>query len=158
GSISSGGIFTAPAESGVTNVYITATSKADSSKQGLATATVEPSGGQQLTITNGNPPAGQTGSTYDTTFTASSGTQPYSWSVTAGSVPPGLTLANSGDLAGMPSTSGTFNFTMRVSDAGGHNAQKNYALNVSPGGNMDGPAELPRVTVSSSMADSPAPG
>src|SRR5882672_7138543 len=52
GSISTSGVFTAPVVSAVTNVWVTATSKADSKAQGVATVVVEPANVQALAITN----------------------------------------------------------------------------------------------------------
>jgi hypothetical protein len=159
GSISNTGVFTAPSVSAATNVWVTATSNADSKTQGVATVVVEPANVQALSITNSNLPDGRTGNAYDAGFTATGGAQPYSWTVSAGNVPQGLSLNQTdGQLAGMPGTAGGYNFTIRVTDAKSQTVQKNFALNITAGGNLDGPAELPRVSVSSAMADTPAPG
>ena len=71
-----------------------------------------------LTITSGSTlPAAAEGSPYSQTLTAAGGTLPYSWSIAAGSLPGGLELfSTTGVISGNPSTSGTFNFTVRVSD------------------------------------------
>ena len=47
------------------------------------------------------------------------GKQPYTWSLSPGSVlPPGLTLnASTGAISGKPTAAGTFNFTVQVLDA-----------------------------------------
>jgi len=159
GTISNSGAFTAPSVTAVTNVYVTATSSADSKTQGVATVVVEPQNVPALAITSSTLPDGRTGNTYDTSFSASGGTQPYNWTVSQGNVPPGLSLSQTdGELAGMPGAPGGYNFTVRVTDAKAQSVQKNFALNVAAGGNLDGPAELPRVTVTSTMTDSPAPG
>jgi hypothetical protein len=159
GSISNSGVFTAPTVSAVTNVWVTATSKADSTKQGVATVVVEPANKQGLAIINSNLPDGRTGNAYDAAFAATGGTQPYSWTVSHGKIPQGLTLTqNDGQLAGMPGSAGGYNFTIKVTDAKAQAAEKSFTLNIAAGGNLDGPAELPRVTVSSAMADTPAPG
>ena len=63
-----------------------------------------------------------------------------------------------GDFAGMPTTPGTFSFTVMVTDAAAKTATGNFSVTVVAGGNFDGPAELPRVTVPSAMSDTPAPG
>ena len=78
----------------------------------------------------------------------------------SGNLPPGLILAqNDGQLSGMPGSAGKFSFTVTVTDAKSQKAQKNFALNVlAASGNFDGPAELPRVTVASSMADTSGAG
>jgi Putative Ig domain len=159
GSITSAGVFTAPVVGAATTVWVTATSNVDSKAHGVATVVVEPPNNSPLAISTSNLPYGRTGSAYSAGFTAIGGTQPYSWSVSGGNVPPGLTLnQNEGQLGGMPDAAGTFGFTVTVSDAKGHTAQKTFGLNITSGGNLDGPAELPRVTVARSMADSPAPG
>src|SRR5207253_5870271 len=117
GSISNSGLFTAPMVGAVTNVYISATSKADNKSQAMATAVVEPPNSGPLTITNSGLPEGRTGNAYDAAFTASGGTQPYTWTVSQGNIPQGLALSqNGGDLAGMPGTSGSYAFTIKLTD------------------------------------------
>ena len=62
-------------------------------------------------------PSGTVSSGYLGAMTATGGTPAYSWSISAGSLPPGLTLAaTSGAITGTPTTSGTYNFTATVSD------------------------------------------
>ena len=159
GSISGSGQFTAPNVNNVTNVYVTATSKADSKTQGVASVTVEPQAGQGLAINGAYLPDGHTGNSYNAGFTATGGTQPYTWSVSAGNIPQGLSLSpSSGDIGGTPGNAGGYNFTIKVKDASAKTATRNFSINILAGGNLDGPAELPRVTVSSAMSDSPTPG
>ena len=78
------------------------------------TATVTP-----LSVSTTSVPAATAGSAYpDTVLAASGGTGPYSWSVTSGSLPPGLSLdASSGTLSGTPTTGGTYPFTVGVTDS-----------------------------------------
>jgi len=137
GSITTGGVYTAPAVGTKTYVTVTATSNADPSQQASAAVVVEPANGQPLAITTGTLPNGQMGTAYNTVITATGGTQPYNWSA-SGNVPPGITLnPSTGDLAGMPGATGTFSFTVTVTDASGQAAQKGFTLVVSgqaPGG------------------------
>jgi len=158
GTINANGLYTAPAVQATTNATVTATSTANPSEWATAAVTINPSQGQFLQITTSSLPQGQQGQTYSATFTATGGTQPYSWSVTSGNLPPGLALSTNGDLSGTPTTTGTFNFTVTVTDAANRTANGNFSVTVASGSGYDGPAQLPLVTVASSMADSPAPG
>lgn len=47
---------------------------------------------------------------------ASGGTAPYTFAVTSGSLPTGLSLSAAGALTGTPTTAGTYNFTVTVTD------------------------------------------
>jgi putative Ig domain-containing protein len=158
GSVDGNGLYTAAAVSTQTSVSVTATSNADSSKSSSATVTVNPLSTQALTITTTALPQGQRGNTYSEVFTATGGTTPYSWSVSAGTPPAGIAMNANGDFAGMPTAAGTFNFTVTVTDANSQTASGNFSATVLAGGDFDGPAELPRVTVPSAMSDTPAPG
>jgi hypothetical protein len=75
---------------------------------------------QSLTITS--PlfmPSGMAGRAYSRTVTASGGTAPYTWAITAGTLPAGLSLNTStGAITGTPTTPTTSkNVTLRVTDA-----------------------------------------
>ena len=66
-------------------------------------------------------PSGQIGIAYLTTLAATGGSSPYNWSVTSGALPGGLALtAATGSISGTPTTSGTFAFTIQVTDSGSH--------------------------------------
>jgi hypothetical protein len=158
GSVNASGLYTAPAVSAQTNVVVTATSNADSSKLASAAVTVDPENRQALKITTGDLPQGQQGDTYSEVFTATGGATPYSWSISAGTPPAGTAMNANGDFAGMPTATGAFNFTVTVTDATNQTATGNFSVTVIAGSNFDGPAELPRVTVPSAMSDTPAPG
>jgi uncharacterized repeat protein (TIGR01451 family) len=86
-----------------------------------------------ITITTASPlPPGTTGAAYSITFAALGGTPPYTWSITAGALPPGLTLDPvTGQLSGSPTAPGTFNFTVTATDTGALTGSKAFTLVVS---------------------------
>jgi hypothetical protein len=85
-----------------------------------------------LVIETASPLApGTVGTAYNQTFAASGGTSPYSWSVTSGTLPAGLTLSTAGILSGTPTTVDNSSFTVQVT--GGDNATKSFSLTVNAG-------------------------
>ncbi|NTF46673.1 putative Ig domain-containing protein, partial [Rhizobium rhizogenes] len=62
-------------------------------------------------------PGGSIGAAYSQIVTASDGTSPYSYAITAGALPAGLTLSSGGTLSGTPTAAGTFNVTITATDS-----------------------------------------
>ncbi len=89
-------------------------------------------GGSPLAITTSSLPSGTVGSTYSQSLAASGGTQPYSWSLATGSgpLPSGLNLSSSGVISGVPASSGTSSFSIKVMDSAGASSQKAFAITV----------------------------
>ena len=74
--------------------------------------------GGDLDITPVDLPVGIPGASYSQMLSAAGGTTPYFWSVTSGSLPPGIDLDDvSGELAGTPLEAGTFSFRVDVEDS-----------------------------------------
>jgi hypothetical protein len=73
-----------------------------------------------LQITTSSLPNGQVGTAYSTTLSATGGTPPYTWSITSGTLPAGLTLNSStGAITGTPTaTIANTALTIKVSDSG----------------------------------------
>jgi large repetitive protein len=71
-----------------------------------------------LVITTTSLPAAAGGQPYSATLAATGGTTPYTWSLSSGSLPPGLTLnPSTGVISGTPDVAGTYTFTVAVTDA-----------------------------------------
>src|SRR5205823_2757130 len=83
-----------------------------------------------LELTTSQLPGGTVGSSYSTTLSASGGTPPYSWSVSSGTLPTGLSLSSSGALSGTPTVAGSFPFTVAVKDAASASASASLSINV----------------------------
>ena len=72
------------------------------------------------------------GRVYSAALTATNGIAPYTWSISSGSLPPGLTLASDGTISGTPTTLGIYTFTASVSDSQGAPGTKSYTIQVLP--------------------------
>jgi chitodextrinase len=72
-----------------------------------------------LVITTTSLSDGEPGIPYNQTLAATGGLAPYSWGIINGTLPDGLSLNGvTGDISGTPTTAGTSNFTVQVTDAG----------------------------------------
>ena len=84
-----------------------------------------------LLITTSSLPPGAVNDPYSATLTAAGGLPPYTWSIISGSLSAGLSLdANSGLISGTPTTPGTSNFTVEVSDSQSPPATAAAALSI----------------------------
>lgn len=77
-------------------------------------------------------PGGTVGSSYAYSLQALGGTTPYTWTITVGSAPPGLSLKLNGGLTGVPTAAGPFTFTVQVLDSAGHQATEQVSVTVAP--------------------------
>ncbi len=100
-------------------------------------------------VTTASPlPVIVTGAASSLTLAASGGTVPYSWSITGGSLPAGLTLdAGTGAIAGTPTAAGPYSFTATVTDANKLAATKPFTGRVSTPVRITTAPTLPVATV-----------
>ena len=89
-------------------------SAAQGAVSGSAALTVQSA---PLTVTTSSLSSGLVGTTYSATLAASGGASPYTWSITTGSLPSGLTLSPAGTITGTPAVAGTSTFTVQARDA-----------------------------------------
>ncbi|HEX3842240.1 MAG TPA: putative Ig domain-containing protein, partial [Acidimicrobiales bacterium] len=82
-------------------------------------------------ITTATLPGGENGVPYSQTVAGAGGSIPYAWSVTAGSLPAGLTLDTStGVISGTPTGSGSSPFTVTLTDAHNQTATQAYTVGI----------------------------
>src|SRR6185369_7124143 len=72
-----------------------------------------------VAVTTTTVPAGEIGKAYSKTLAASGGKTAYGWALApaSGALPTGVTLSAAGVISGTPTQAGTFNITVRVTDA-----------------------------------------
>ena len=101
-------------------------------------------------------PAAQVGVAYSQSFTGSNGVGPYTFAVTAGSLPAGLTLAPGGTLSGTATAGGSFSFTVTVTDTfSSRTGSRPYTFSVSPPTTIGlSPGSLPGGTFGSAYSQS----
>ena len=75
--------------------------------------------------------AGTVGSAYFQNLFSSGGVGPFTPTITAGDLPPGVTLTGS-HLGGTPTAAGTFPFTIKVTDSAGNHASESGSITISP--------------------------
>ncbi|MGJ5816095.1 beta strand repeat-containing protein [Paludibaculum fermentans] len=92
--------------------------------------TLSITGGVSITTTSPLPD-GSVGSSYFLTFGANGGTGPYSWSVTSGALPNGLSLSNTGALTGVPTLQGQYQFVVKLVDGTGLSASSPFTITIS---------------------------
>ncbi|WP_162130120.1 putative Ig domain-containing protein [Phyllobacterium sp. YR531] len=75
---------------------------------------------------------GAVGSAYSASINpATGGVSPYTYVLTAGALPAGITLSATGGISGTPTATGAFNFTVTATDSASVTATQNYTLNIS---------------------------
>lgn len=83
-----------------------------------------------ITLTPSTLPIAMRGVAYSQTITANGGMSPYTFSVTAGALPTGITLSSAGVLSGTTTQLGSFTFTITATDANMCTGSQSYTLMV----------------------------
>ena len=84
--------------------------------------------GSTLAVSTSTLPGATKSTAYNATLAASGGSTPYTWRVSAGSLPAGLTLSTAGAITGTPTTTGASTFTVEVMDSKSAVATKQLSL------------------------------
>ena len=126
---SSGTISGTPTVSGTFNYTVTVTDRAGNTGTVNCSVSVNPpptASCVSITAVAGNPIT-------PVTMVGSGGVGgPYTFTATG--LPPGVTISSSGTISGTPTTSGTFNYTVTVTDKAGNTGTVNCSVTVAPPG------------------------
>lgn len=132
--LSTGGVLTGtPTAGGVFNFTVTATDSSAfpgpyAGSRAYTVAIASPT----LALAPATVPGGTRTVAYSAALTASGGTAPYAYAVTAGALPGGLVLSTGGVLSGTPTATGSFNFSATATDSstgtGPYSATRAYTL------------------------------
>ncbi|MGF6418916.1 outer membrane autotransporter protein [Stenotrophomonas sp. AN71] len=99
-----------------------------------------------ITLAPATLPAGSGGVAYSQTLTASAGVGSYTFSLSAGALPPGIGLSSSGVISGIPTNTGSFNFTVTATDSVGFTGSQAFTFTVAAPTIAITPATLPAAT------------
>jgi hypothetical protein len=117
-----------PTVAGTSAFSVTLTDANGVSRTGNYTITVNPA--LSLVINFQTPWTPVVGAFTNLWIDGTGGVRPYTWSVTAGALPPGMTLVQDNPdgplvrVTGTPTTAGTFTFTVQLRDAAGATASR----------------------------------
>ncbi|MBV4533714.1 autotransporter domain-containing protein [Pseudomonas sp. SWRI107] len=129
-----------PGYSGTDSFTYTATNSSGTSAPATVSITVS---APTLTISPVSLPNPSYITPYSQNLTTSGGNGSYSYTVNAGSLPTGLTLASSGALSGTPTAGGSFNFTVTATDGNGVSGSRAYTMTVAAPSVTISPSALP---------------
>ena len=148
-----------PTTAGTVSFNITATDSSGGSGPytvpGTYTLTVS---APTLTVGPAALPAPVIGVPYSQTLTATSGAAPYTFAITSGTLPTGLSLSSAGVLSGTPTAGGGFNFTVVATDANGFTASRTYGIAIAAANVVINPATVPNATLGTAYSQTLAAG
>jgi hypothetical protein len=84
-----------------------------------------------ITTPAGALPGATSGAAYTASLSATGGITPYTWSISQGALPAGLTInSTTGAISGVPTSGGTASFTVTLADSAGEKATATFTLTV----------------------------
>lgn len=109
----------------------------NNSNTASATLSITVSAGGSIVITPASLPGAAVGTAYSQTLTASGGQAPYTWSISTGSLPVGMTLnASTGLISGTPTLPGSATFTVVATDSIRATGQASFTIAIAASGTV----------------------
>jgi hypothetical protein len=122
-SLAANGLFSGtPTAPGTFTFTLQVTDSASSTATQAFSVTIAPVTVSSLAITTTSLPLASVNLPYSQTLTATGGVPPYTWSLSSGSLPAGLSLSASGAITGTPTLVGASVFTVSVTDSASNSA------------------------------------
>jgi uncharacterized protein with beta-barrel porin domain len=123
-----GTISGVPTSSGTYPITVTVTDSATQTAQKTYQLTINAPG---IALAPATLPQGQAGAVYaPAALSASGGSAPYTYSITSGALPPGLTMTPAGVISGTPTSAASFNITVTATDKFNFQGSQAYTLAV----------------------------
>jgi hypothetical protein len=142
GSTMAGTIMALASVTLVTGASLSGRALASTGAVTLDTNNITTPGSNGFEMTCGNPPDGYLALPYSHLFPVAGGTPPYTFSIAAGVLPTGLSLNFvTGEVSGVPTVKGLFNFTINVTDSDGFSAPVSCSITIrstAQAGNLSG--------------------
>ena len=114
--LSTGGVISGnPTTAATTSFTVQAADSTPATVTQVLSIKVAPPSTLKLTTTS--LPAANIGTAYSTTLAATLGNPPYTWAISSGTPPAGMTFTTAGVLSGTPYVAGTYNLTFAVADS-----------------------------------------
>jgi RHS repeat-associated protein len=111
---------------------ITASYTGDGNNSSATSSVLTETISSTLQVVTTSLPGTTAGTAYSQVFTATGGNAPYTWSISSGTLPIGLSLAaNTGSVTGTATVGGLTNFTVQVTDANNSTATQSLSMAVS---------------------------
>jgi large repetitive protein len=145
---SSGQITGMPTQVGSYTFDVTVSDSSSTASQSTGgTFTITVATPNPLAITTPSLPGGTVGTPYSIPLRAQGGEIPYVWTITSGTLPPGLQVGSGGSLTGTPTQAGNFTFTLMVTDFSGQTASVTVTIIIASAFSITTPSPLPPGTV-----------
>lgn len=144
-----------PTVAGTASLNLTATDSSTGTGPFNGTQTVALTvGAPTVTLAPASLPDASAYSAYNQSITATGGLTPHTYAVTAGALPPGLTLSTAGVLSGTAGAPGTYNFTVTATDASGaaYTGSQAYTLQVVMAQTYSGPSPTGSGTITATFS------
>ena len=130
---STGAITGIPTTAGKYTATVTVTDSINETATASGTITINPPPALKATFPGGPAANGKVGTAYSQKITVTGGAGSYTFSLTSGSLPPGLTLDTSaGSITGTPTTAGKYTATVTVTDSYSDTATASGTITINP--------------------------